>query len=275
LLVIGVLLSVLALRIHHLPTGDSAVLLTAGLAAIILGLIGKVEGISMTILGLISLPDVPSLMGRTEVAPPRILEGQTRAEIGTFIETLPESDRRHLDGPAAVANQWVDAVWRYGQLRLVWPLTDPQLRLALAQDWVWSNRSRREISKWDRELLASVLSSENPTTTQLWDSFSLAVLNLIRKQWRGFDPDTWGNSSKGRRVGGFELVLFVDTHGEAVLVDRATPVRAISVFLRSVVHEMGETAWRVASLGPSVPVPGWPPTSVTIGTESSEGTPTA
>ena len=49
-------------------------------------------------------------------------------------DAVPES-------PQAAASAWVDAVMAEGaDLSDVWPATDAQLRLVLAQDWVWNHR---------------------------------------------------------------------------------------------------------------------------------------
>ncbi len=64
----------------------------------------------------------------------------------------PEELQAHYgpDGPVAAAVAWLEIVIS-SDLMDVWPRTDPQLRLVLAQAWLWANRDHPDVAPYDRD----------------------------------------------------------------------------------------------------------------------------
>ena len=164
--------------------------------------------------------------------------------------------------PQAAAVAWVEAVMDRGDVAAAWELTDPTLRLVLAQDWVWSRRHELvppgggpevDDEAWDD--IARGL-ARSPSEHALWDRFAAETLALWRQIWKGFSPRTWKVSDQPEVLGlDLEMVTFVETTGEA-----ESPGRRFALARRfAMVHT--ESGWLVASVnGDKLFRPGWPPT---------------
>jgi hypothetical protein len=173
--------------------------------------------------------------------------------------------------PQAAAMAWVEAVVDRGDLARAWPMTDPTLRLVLAQDWVWSHRhelpapdkpdGRRgvtpahshQVEDWDaiaRGLAACP--SEHP----LWDRFAADVIALWQQIWKGFSTRTWSTFDEPEVLGlDLEMVTFVETD------ESSGPLRGNYAFARRFAMIHTDSGWLVASVnGDQLFRPGWPPT---------------
>ena len=156
----------------------------------------------------------------------------------------------------AAATAWVEAVMDRGDLATAWALTDPTLRLVLAQDWVWEHRHDAVVGDHeDWDALADAL-SDSPSQHWLWDSFASELVTRWHTIWKGFSTKTWGAWDEPEVVGlDLEMVTFVETRGRPVAV---APRRA--TFSRRFLARHTETGWVVAGInGDQVFRPGWPP----------------
>jgi hypothetical protein len=167
------------------------------------------------------------------------------------------------DEPAApetaqeAATRWVKAVMDDGDLTAAWPLTDPVLRLVLAQDWVWTHRHHPMIGhdrSWDEVArgLAAV-----PSVHELWETFAEELVKRWRKIWAGFTSSSWLAWDQPEVVGlDLEMVTFLESDGGAPV--RFEPGR--SALARRFALRHTETGWLVAGVsGDQMFVPGWPP----------------
>jgi hypothetical protein len=159
--------------------------------------------------------------------------------------------------PQAAAVAWVEAVMEDGDLARAWPLTDPTLRLVLAQDWVWNHRHDPSVGHdADWESIASGLAAD-PPSHPLWDRFAADVVELWQRIWKGFDTRTWGVWDQPEVLGlDLEMVTFVETGGGDLPLKPGNSTLARRFALRHT-----DAGWQVASLnGAQLFEPGWPPT---------------
>ncbi|MFN2608515.1 MAG: hypothetical protein ABR511_11600 [Acidimicrobiales bacterium] len=162
--------------------------------------------------------------------------------------------------PQQAAVGWVEAVMDRSDLRAAWPLTDPRLRLVLAQDWIWAHRHHPFVghgADWDA--LARALAAARPDH-HLWARFSAELLELWQKMWKGFNARTWGPRDGPEVIDlDLEMVTFVEVGG--------APGSDRDAFARRFAMRHGPDGWRVASIhGDQLFAPGWPPSL-----ESSSG----
>ena len=154
------------------------------------------------------------------------------------------------------ATRWVKAVIDDGDLLAAWPLTDPVLRLVLAQDWVWTHRHQPTIGhdrSWDE--LARGLAAV-PPHEELWDAFSQELVNRWRKIWPGFTSSAWVPWDQPEVIAlDLEMVTFLESDGGAPV--RFEPGR--SALARRFALRHTDDGWLVASVGDQMFVPGWPP----------------
>lgn len=158
-----------------------------------------------------------------------------------------------------------------GDLAEAWPLTDPTLRLVLAQDWLWNHRHELpapEVSEGtgvtvahhsDWDTIAQGL-AESPSTHELWDRFASDVIALWRQIWKGFSARSWKVAENPEVLGlDLEMVTFLDADAEPDAEPRPMRRNHASLARRfAMIHTDGE--WLVASIGDQVFRPGWPPT---------------
>ena len=155
------------------------------------------------------------------------------------------------------ATRWVRAVMDEGDLEAAWPLTDPVLRLVLAQDWVWMHRHHPMIGhdkSWDEVArgLAAV-----PPHHELWEVFAGELVSRWRTIWAGFTTESWLAWDQPEVVGvDLEMVTFLESQeGRPV---RFQPGR--SSMARRFALRHTEDGWRVAGVsGDQMFLPGWPP----------------
>ena len=155
------------------------------------------------------------------------------------------------------ATKWVEAIMDRGDLRAAWPLTDPTLRLVLAQDWVWTHRHHPTIGhdrSWDE--LARGLAAL-PPATELWGPFAEELKSRWQKTWTGLSAITWSTWDQPEVVGlDLEMVTFMERDGDRPV--RFEPGR--SAFARRFVMRHTDHGWQVAGVnGDQLFVPGWPP----------------
>lgn len=159
--------------------------------------------------------------------------------------------------PQVVAMAWVEAVMDDGDLAAAWPMTDPVLRLVLAQDWVWTYRHHSMIGhEQDWEALARGLAS-CPSEHHLWDKFAAELIGRWHTIWNGFSSRSWGAAEEPEVISlDLEMVTFLEADGDDPV--RFEPGR--SAFARRFAMRHTEDGWRLASInGDQMFVPGWPP----------------
>ena len=148
---------------------------------------------------------------------------------------------------------WVEAVMDRGDLSGAWDLTDPTLRLVLAQDWVWNHRHELG-DDWD-EIARGLAAS--PSEHPLWDRFAADTVVMWQQIWKGFSAHTWSVSDQPEVLGlDLEMVTFVDDAGESAPASRRNALARRFAMIHT------ESRWLVASInGDQLFRPGWPPTA--------------
>jgi hypothetical protein len=121
-------------------------------------------------------------------------------------------------GPVEGAHPWLEAVFDDHNFDAAWRVMDENLRLVIAQDWVWSNRNHPHVRFSPRDEIARRRAGAD-TTHPLWRAFAAIHLNKLLDI--GYDRARWRAATWPRPVApGYELVLFIDTGGEQVVFDR-------------------------------------------------------
>lgn len=171
-----------------------------------------------------------------------------------FDEQTQAEVEAHVQGPGWVAMAWYHAVCRDDEWDLAWMLSDPELRLARAQAWLWNNRHHPEIAAGGIEELADRFTGPNFRAAPFWQEFARMETAAYREAWADFDPAEVGLASRPRPVDvDYELCLLAKAEG--VTYTKPTPIRA----LRFLMHFVGGE-WKVANAGAERRVvPGWPP----------------
>lgn len=159
--------------------------------------------------------------------------------------------------PQEAVLAWVEAIMDDGDLLAAWPLTDPTLRLVLAQDWVWTNRHHPRIGherSWDE--IARGLASV-PPVGELWGAFSAELVGRWQKTWAGLNSRTWGAWAEPEVVGlDLEMVTLLERDGDGPV--RFEPGRSALARRFAMRHSDGD--WLLAGVnGDQLFVPGWPP----------------
>jgi hypothetical protein len=168
----------------------------------------------------------------------------------------PEELKAHFaqGSPAAAAMDWVNGFLSRG-LGAVWARTDPDLRLAVTQTFIMTNRAHPEIAGQDRDRLAARIVHADRS-----DGWTGDVLDHLDDEFRKGMPGWFLGgrcgvpSQPGPVTPGYELVLFLETNGGRLRMDRSGWIRAQKLLM----HHTAD-GWLVASFGEEVPTPGWPP----------------
>lgn len=167
-------------------------------------------------------------------------------------------------GPVATAQQWLGLVHR-GRMQKVWEGIDANLRLVLAQAWIYANRDHPRLAGIDRDRLASELARSRPRHRLLRDFFATQLAEA-RDAYQAYNDETWGAAEKPRRFGlDYELVIFMETGGDPLVWEPNMRVPAFAILLRRVLGR-----WYIANFSAEIPVPGWPPTSEPLPLEGVE-----
>ena len=163
-----------------------------------------------------------------------------------------------LGSPAEVATAWVQAVMDRADLGAAWPLTDPTLRLVLAQHWIWTNQGVPAVSREDRDELARALAA-CPSSHPLWGRFASQRIRRWREHWQGFTTLTWTLMDRQERLRpDLEVVSFAERKRLEDL-DRPGP----PLVTRRLAVRRTPSGWLVAGLdGTALFEPGWPPAQV-------------
>jgi hypothetical protein len=153
---------------------------------------------------------------------------------------------------------WVAAVMDRGDLAGAWPLTDPTLRLVLAQDWVWNHRHElappeRQGMDLDWDTIAAGLAA-SPPEHELWERFASETVGRWHQIWKGFSSRTWRVSDQPEVLGlDLEVVTFVE--GE-----EGSTESSHHAFTRRFAMAHTDGRWLVAGInGDQLFRPGWPP----------------
>jgi hypothetical protein len=156
--------------------------------------------------------------------------------------------------PALAAMGWVNEFLSSG-LGAVWVRTDPDLRLAISQTFIMANQAHPEIAGRDRDRLADRIVHADRS-----DGWTVGVLDHLDDEFRKGMP-TWFLEGRcgvppqpGPLMPGYELILFLETNGGGLRMDRSGWIRAQKLLM----HHTRD-GWLVASFGEDVPTPGWPP----------------
>jgi hypothetical protein len=156
-------------------------------------------------------------------------------------------------GPIKAAQAWIEAV-QLGRYDMAWTMTDPRLRLARAQAWIWNNRKDADIAAYKRDELAEILAAERPTHPLAGD-FAATELHQMRDVYGSFQAEAWGASSGPSTVGtDYALVLFAHLTGEPLILTGQPQVFSLAFLM----HADGPR-WMLAAFSDSLPKPGWPP----------------
>jgi hypothetical protein len=160
-------------------------------------------------------------------------------------------------GSVQAAAAWLGLILGERNLDAAWPATDPNMRLAIAQGWLFK---RGEATDTRDELARSL--AEAPSSAELWPTFSNGVLDAFADNWPFFDYEGyWGviDMPEPIAVDGLELVCFAMIEGAppgVIEVEAGEPWAVLPLLMRST----GE-GWLVAGVSQSgPPMPGWPPT---------------
>ncbi len=164
------------------------------------------------------------------------------------------------DTAEAAALAWVEAAMDRADMRATWELTDPQLRLVLAQHWIMSRQGDPAVHGEDRDALARGLAA-CPSEHPLWDRFASERLRRWRQFWAGFSTKTWGVSEDTQDLmPGVKVVTFMEKHRLLGWARPGPPPATRRFAVRST-----PKGWLVAGLdGSALFEPGWPPAKVAL-----------
>jgi hypothetical protein len=164
------------------------------------------------------------------------------------------------DGPEEVATAWVQAAMERNDLAAAWALTDPKLRLVLAQHWIMSRQDNAQVTAEDPDALAEDL-ARSPSPHPLWDRFASERLRRWRQHWGAFNTQAWGISEERQQVApGVEVLTFMEKHRLLAWAKPGSPPVMRRFAMRST-----PDGWMVAGLdGSALFEPGWPPTPVPL-----------
>ncbi|WP_454195791.1 hypothetical protein [Nocardia sp. Marseille-Q1738] len=153
---------------------------------------------------------------------------------------------------AKAADTFLDSVCKEGNLKAVWSIVDPPLRLAMAQRWILDNAAQFDADGYDRDTVAAALAEENPDHP-LWTHFERVHVRSIKAAI----PAVRGTGTNTRLLApDVELLHIHDQAGREGSAWQPGEVRHIF----PIAMRFDGDEWRVASLGTeSLPVPGWPP----------------
>lgn len=147
-----------------------------------------------------------------------------------------------------------------GDMAAAWELTDPNLRLVLAQHWIISRQEDPDVEREDRDDLATDLAA-SPSPHPLWDRFASDRLRRWRQFWAGFRTQTWDVIDETEELmPGVAVVTFMEKHRLLGWAKPGPPPAARRFAVRSTPE-----GWLVAGLdGSALFEPGWPPTQVAV-----------
>jgi hypothetical protein len=171
------------------------------------------------------------------------------------VPTPEELASQDPGSPSAAAVQWLKALTGPGGLQATWPLTDPDFRLALIQDLLWSNRTHPDIVGHDLDILAAQVVQADPADP-LWAAFR----SILEDKLSTFPAWVLGGqyaiaANPRPLLPDYELVLLAyDPTGEGFVWEPDTFIQAHYFLMHSMLD-----SWGVAGFEPKVPVPGWPP----------------
>jgi tetratricopeptide (TPR) repeat protein len=185
------------------------------------------------------------------------------------LQVVVEAMNAHFgpDGPVAAAQNCISLVHR-GRMRELWEELEPNLRLVLAQAWIFANRDHPKIAGLDRDQLASELAKPRPKHKLTRDFFATQLAES-RDAYRVYNEDTWGAAERPRRFGiDYELVILMETGGDGIEWQPDMSLPALTFLLRRILGR-----WRIANFKPEFPIPGWPPTSEPLPLDGVQLTP--
>ncbi len=170
------------------------------------------------------------------------------------LQSAEELDSHYgASGPVMAARQWLTLILAEDDYEGAWKLTDPVLRLARAQAWIYNNQDFPDVASEDRDELAAAL-AQRPSAHPLWADFAHTESQQMNEAWAAYSLDRLGAASRPRLLDvDYEIVIFTPAD-EPVLITEPTLVEGL-VF----VMHFTEDGWLVAAPGDRLPVPGWPP----------------
>lgn len=162
------------------------------------------------------------------------------------------------EGPEGTARAWVEAIMDRRDLGAAWALTDPPLRLVLAQHWILSRLHDPAVTAVDRDELAEALAA-CPSTHPLWERFASERIRRWRQHWGQFSARTWDVAGDPEPMGDdLRVVTFLERHRLTGWARPGPPPPARRLAVR---HR--PEGWLVAGLdGSALFRPGWPPTQL-------------
>jgi hypothetical protein len=197
--------------------------------------------------------------------------GMSENDGGLGREPTSEELAMAASGLPLLAIQWVEAV-RRRDASVVWEMTDPRFRLALAQMWIWNNREAVDQQirgeRISRDELADQLASASPQHP-LWAHCARVSMRTISEAAGDLDREL-GPGTRPRLIGpDLEIIrlfpldeLPVDENGNKIFPP-GMEVEALTLIMR-----FADDQWKVGGIGEYLTHPGWPPTSEKVATRT-------
>jgi hypothetical protein len=165
-------------------------------------------------------------------------------------------------GPVPVVWAFAQAVLVDRDLRSAWLMMDDNLRLAMAQRFLYGTLGPQAIADLDKRALAQedaeALAAGN-FDHPLWAMFEDGWSSELDRVWpERIDISQWATTTAPRPIGpGLEHVLFLETGGEQIVLQPGEMIAAdpsVNFLLRN-----ADEGWKIASTSTQLPEPGWPP----------------
>lgn len=170
-----------------------------------------------------------------------------------YYEQTPEEIEAHMGpaGPVEPAWTFMRAIFRDADLAAAWQVAAESLRREMVEAWLRANATHPFVLSFDPAQATSALVAGD-LHHSLWEPFADTQLRAFREGWAHFDLDRYGVGSRPRPVGvDEELVVFLDSRGEAIRLKERTPLPGVGLLMR---HE--PDGWRVAGFpDPDLPSP--------------------
>lgn len=155
--------------------------------------------------------------------------------------------------PVPAAWKWLQLVIVVGDISAAWPLTDPNLRLALVQE-VLGDTFDQSAGPWVLDQHAWALAQDQPTHPD-WSSVQDRILGFLRAHWQSErPPGEWGALRPRVIDASHELVLFMPEPPEGNRLPASGFADTYPILMA-----MREAQWLVAGFLDRPPTPGWPP----------------
>lgn len=162
--------------------------------------------------------------------------------------------------PVPAAWEWLELVITDGDLAAAWLLTDPNLRLCLAQQIVWETFDR-SAGEWVLDQHAWAFAQERPAHDG-WPAVQAGVLAFLRATWQGAPPPAEWGAIRPRVIDEtHELVAFLPRPPEGQRLPESGEADTYLVLMA-----LRDGRWLVAGFLDEPPTAGLPPVWPTTST---------